>query len=175
MSRREEKRCQLLYGARSDADAICPSKNDIAGDIMESVKLLLDTAVIVAGLRSPTGASAELLRMARRGRVVLVASVPLFVEYEAKCTEDKHLAAAGLSREDVEVFLDGLAAIVQPVSIHYAWRPQLNDPADEMVLEAAVNGGARVLVTFNQRHFGDAPRRFGIDLLLPSEALRRVR
>lgn len=139
------------------------------------MKLLLDTDVIVAGLRSPTGASAELLRMARRGQIMLLASVPLFVEYEAKCTEDEHLTAAGLSREEVAAFLDGLAAIVQPVSIHYAWRPQLNDPADEMVLEAAVNGGARILVTFNRRDFGDVPGRFGIDLLLPSEALGRVR
>ncbi|MGH8442595.1 MAG: putative toxin-antitoxin system toxin component, PIN family [Nevskiaceae bacterium] len=135
----------------------------------------MDTDVVVAGIRSPTGASAELLRMARRKQITLLVSVPLFVEYEAKCTEAEHLSAAGLSREEGEVFLDGLAAIIEPVTIHYSWRPQLSDPADEMVLEAAVNGRAQMLVTFNRRHFGTAPKRFGIDLLLPSEALRRVR
>lgn len=135
----------------------------------------MDTTVVIAGLRSPTGASAELLRMARRKEITLLASVPLFVEYEAKSTEAEHLSAAGLSREDAEAFLDGLAAIVEPVTIHYSWRPQLSDPADEMVLEAAVNGGAKMLVTFNQRDFGETPKRFGIDLLLPAEALRRVR
>ena len=135
----------------------------------------MDTDVVVAGLRSPTGASAELLRMARRGQITVLVSVPLFVEYEAKCTEAEHLSAAGLSREEGEIFLDGLAAIAEPVTIYYSWRPQLSDPADEMVLEAAVNGGAEMLVTFNRRHFGVAPKRFGIDLLLPSEALRRVR
>lgn len=135
----------------------------------------MDTDVVIAGLRSPTGASAELLRMARRGQLTLLVSVPLFVEYEAKCTEAEHLTVAGLSREDAGVFLDGLAAIAEPVTIHYSWRPQLSDPADEMVLEAAVNGGAEMLVTFNRRDFGAAPKRFGIDLLLPSEALRRVR
>lgn len=113
--------------------------------------------------------------MARRKEITLLVSVPLFVEYEAKCLEDEHLSAAGLSREEGGIFLDGLAAIADPVTIHYSWRPQLSDPADEMVLEAAVNGGAKLLVTFNRRHFGEAPGRFGIDLLLPSEALRRVK
>src|SRR5687767_6285247 len=101
----------------------------------------MDTDVVIAGLRSPTGASAELLRMARRKEITLLVSVPLFVEYEAKCMEDEHLSAAGLSREEGGTFLDGLAAIIEPVTIHYSWRPQLSDPADEMVLEAAVNGG----------------------------------
>ena len=130
---------------------------------------------LIAGLRSPAGASAELLRMARHGRLVLLVSVPLFLEYEAKCSEDEHLLAASLTREDAQAFLDALAVIVRPVAIHYSWRPQLRDPADEMVLEAAVYGSADALITFNQRDFAKAPARFGIELLLPSEALTRLR
>lgn len=53
-----------------------------------------------------------------RGRVMLLVSVPLFLEYEAKCTEDEHLAAAGLTQEDACGFLDALAVIVRPVAIH---------------------------------------------------------
>ena len=137
--------------------------------------IVLDTDVLIAGLRSPTGASAELLRLARRGRFVMLLSVPLFIECEAKCAEAEPLAAAGLVPQDALAFLDALALIVRPVAIHYLWRPQLRDPADEMVLETAVNGGADLLVTFNQRDFGKAPARFGIEMLLPSEALRRLR
>jgi predicted nucleic acid-binding protein len=54
------------------------------------------------------------------------------------------------------------------------WRPQLRDPADELVLDAAVNGQAKAIVTFNTRHFGVAAKIFGIDLLLPADALRRI-
>lgn len=139
------------------------------------MKLVLDTDVVIVGLRSPTGASAELLRMARHGQITLLISVPLFIEYEAKCTEEEHLSAAGLTPEDAQVFLDALTVFAKPVTIRYSWRPQLNDPADEMVLETAVNGGADALVTFNRRDFGEAPARFGCELLLPSEALRRLR
>ena len=139
------------------------------------MKVVLDTDVVIAGLRSPTGASAELLRMARHGRINLLISVPLFIEYEAKCTEEEHLSAAGLTPDEALAFLDALAVFAKPVAIRYLWRPQLSDPADEMVLETAVNGGADALVTFNRRDFGEAPARFGIRLLLPSEALRRLR
>ena len=52
--------------------------------------------------------------------------------------------------------------------------PQLRDPADEMVLEAAINGGADALVTFNRKDFGQVPARFGIALLPPQDALRRL-
>jgi hypothetical protein len=38
-----------------------------------------------------------------------------------------------------------------------------------------VNGQARAIVTFNTRDFGMAPARFGIDLLTPAEAIRRIR
>jgi predicted nucleic acid-binding protein len=61
----------------------------------------------------------------------------------------------------------------KPVETHFLWRPQLRDPNDEMVLEAAVNGRADALVTFNLRDFGTAPARFGVEALLPREAIAR--
>ena len=47
--------------------------------------------------------------------------------------------------------------------------------ADEMVLEAAVNGRADALVTFNVRDFGTVPAQFGVEVLLPREAIRRIK
>lgn len=136
------------------------------------MKIVLDTDIIIAGMRSPSGASAEIIRRARRGELTLMASVSLFMEYEAKCTLPIHYQAAGLSAQEAEIFINTLASIISPVKTHYLWRPQLRDPADEMVLEAAVNGGAKALISFNQKHFGLTPQRFGIQLLLPSEFLR---
>jgi len=61
------------------------------------------------------------------------------------------------------------------VETHFMWRPQLRDPADEFVLEAAVNGQAEVIVTFNRRDFGDTPHAFGIEVASPAELLRRIK
>lgn len=71
-------------------------------------------------------------------------------------------------------FLDYLVGLAKPVRLHYLWRPQLADVADEMVLETAINGRADCIVTFNTRHFG-AAARFGIETIWPSEAMRRLR
>ena len=125
-------------------------------------------------MRSPSGASAALLGAALEQRLTMLASVPLFFEYEAKCTDPEHWAAAGLTQGHANIFVNALAALVEPVKIHYLWRPMLRDPNDEMVLEAAVNGAEEAIVTFNLRDFGNAPNRFNIDLMTPSIAIRRV-
>jgi predicted nucleic acid-binding protein len=124
--------------------------------------LVLDTDVVVAAMRSPTGASAAILRSLRRGRATV-------------CRTAEHRLAAGISERQAEVFVNALIAMAEPVETHFLWRPQLRDPNDEMVLEAAVNGRADALVTFNLKDYGDAPRRFGVDLLLPRMAIERIR
>jgi predicted nucleic acid-binding protein len=97
------------------------------------------------------------------------------MEYEAVCSKAEHRLAAGLSAREVEVFLDAVIAMAEPVETHFLWRPQLRDANDEMVLETAVNGQADALVTFNRRDFGTVPAQFGVELLLPREALERIR
>ena len=139
------------------------------------MRYVVDTDVIVAAMRSPGGASAAILRTARNGRVTLLVSVPLGMEYEAVCLELEHRLAAGLSEREVEIFLDAVLAMAEPVKTHFLWRPQLRDPGDEMVLEAAVNGRANALVTFNVRDFGTVPARFGIKLMVPREAIARIK
>jgi putative PIN family toxin of toxin-antitoxin system len=137
--------------------------------------MVLDTGVLVAALRSPRAASAAILNAARQGRVQMLATVALAMEYEAVCRRAEHQLASGLSNQELDVFLTAVVALVEPVGTRFLWRPQLRDPGDEMVLEAAVNGRADALVTFNQRDFGSLPSRFGVELLLPRDAIRRIR
>jgi putative PIN family toxin of toxin-antitoxin system len=135
---------------------------------------VLDTNVVVTAMRSPAGASAAILRAARQGGTTLLVSVSLALEYEAVCCEAEHRLASGLSEHEVDVFLTAVIALAKPVETHFLWRPQLRDPADEMVLEAAVNGRADALVTFNVRDFGTTPSAFGIEVLLPRDIIGRI-
>jgi putative PIN family toxin of toxin-antitoxin system len=138
------------------------------------VRLVLDTNVIVTAMRSPKGASAALLMAARRDKIKILANVALALEYEATCHRAEHGIAAELRPAQVSIFVDAVIAMAEPVETHFLWRPQLRDPADEMVLEAAANGQASAIVTFNSQDFGDVPLQFGIEVLSPVDALRRI-
>ena len=138
-------------------------------------RFVVDTDVVIAAMRSPSGASAALLGAVLERRLTMLASVSLFFEYEAKCTDPEHWTAAGLTLGQANIFVSTLAALIEPVKTHFLWRPMLRDPNDEMVLEAAVNGAAEAIVTFNLRDFGSAPGRFNIESMTPSTAIRRVR
>jgi predicted nucleic acid-binding protein len=116
-----------------------------------------------------------LLLAALDGVFELPASVPLIIEYEAVLTRPEHLAGSGLTSHEVNAVLDSLVKVSVPVHFRFLWRPQLKDPADEMVLETAVNGGADRLVTFNLRHLGTAASKFGIRAALPRDAWREIR
>ena len=134
----------------------------------------MDTNAVVAAMRSPRGASAALLRAARTGRATLLATVSLCVEYEGVCSRAEHVAAAGFNSADLAVFLDAVVSLVEPIQTWFLWRPQLRDPGDELVLEAAVNGRAAAIATFNRRAFIPGVTRFGVEVLLPAEAIRRT-
>ncbi|MFO1083304.1 MAG: putative toxin-antitoxin system toxin component, PIN family [Reyranellaceae bacterium] len=149
--------------------AISPAIAKIA-----QVNLVLDTDVMVAAIRSNTGASNLLLRAALARRCTPLVSVPLVIEYEAVMSRSEHLAESGLSIGHVGVLIDGLISIARHVRLDFLWRPQLRDPADDMVLETAVNGGARLLVTFNRRDFRLGAARFGVEVCTPRDALQIV-
>lgn len=135
---------------------------------------MLDTAILIAAIRSDAGASRRLLLAALERRLTLVASVPLMIEYQAVMTRTEHLRASGLTTREVEALLDAIAAVAEPARLAFLWRPLLRDPDDDMVLEAAVNGRADAIVTFNLRDFQGPVERFGISVLVPGEAVRRL-
>ena len=138
------------------------------------MRYVLDTNVIVAALRSERGASRKLLLSALDEEIVTLASVPLMIEYEAVLTRPQQLSATGLTIGETNAVLDAVAAIAEPIQLHFLWRPRLKDPADEMVLETVVNGRADRLVTFNLRHLKAAVEEFGIRVLTPPEAWKEI-
>jgi putative PIN family toxin of toxin-antitoxin system len=138
------------------------------------MRYVLDTNVLVAALRSERGASRKLLLSALDGEIRVLASVPLMIEFEAVLTRPEQLAATGLTIGETNDVLDAVAAVAEPIQLHFLWRPRLKDPADEMVLETAVNGRADRLVTFNLRHLKGAAEEFGIRVVTPPEAWKEI-
>lgn len=138
------------------------------------MRAVVDTSVLVAGLRSQLGASSLLLAAIARGRVRPLVTTAVCLEYEAVLLRPEHRLATNMGEADVEGFLRALAAAAESVEISFRWRPQLRDPADELMLEAAVNGQAEAIVTHNVTDFEPASSRFGVRILTPAQLLKEL-
>jgi putative PIN family toxin of toxin-antitoxin system len=139
------------------------------------MRVALDTSVLVAGLRSRLGASNRLLQLIAAGRCVPLVTTAVFLECEDVLLRPEHRLVTGMSDDDVADFLAALASAAEPVEVHFQWRPQLPDPADELILEAAVNARAAAIVTHNVRDFQAAAKAFGMPVLTPAQVLQELR
>lgn len=136
------------------------------------MKVVLDTDVMVAAIRSRKGKSRQWLKAALRKEVRIILSVPLVLQYEEVLTRPHHLKATGGTSAHVNTLLDALCAVSMPVEVSFLWRPMLRDPNDEMVLEAAIHGQADALLTFNERDYQGA-ERFGMRIIRPDPAWKQ--
>lgn len=137
-------------------------------------RVVLDSSVIISAFRSRHGASRRLLDLVAGRRLTLLATPALFLEYEDVLKRPEQREVSGLTVALVDAALTALAAAIEPVEVRFAWRPQLRDANDEMVLDAAVNGRADALVTHNLADFAHAAPRFDLLLLPPGELLKRM-
>ncbi|MDD2853183.1 MAG: putative toxin-antitoxin system toxin component, PIN family [Desulfuromonadaceae bacterium] len=137
-----------------------------------TLRLILDTNVLVTAMCNRDGASHLLIRWALTDKIRLLASPALWLEYETVIKRPHIRLRHGISLENLDIVLDTLAAHVEPVHLNYLWRPQLRDQNDEMVLETALNSSADALVTFNTKDFADAANRFALRLVTPAECIK---
>lgn len=139
--------------------------------MMGPPKIVLDTNVLVAGLRSRRGASFRLLQLSGTGRFEIAISVALVLEYEDVLM--RHAGTVGLEESEIADVLDYLCAVGHRGRIYYLWRPFLRDPKDDHLLELAVAANSEGIVTFNTRDFAGVDR-FGLWAMTPREFLDRI-
>lgn len=135
-------------------------------------KVVLDTNVLVAALRSSSGASFALLSRLRTEQFQPVLSVALVLEYEDALM--RHLDSMLLGEDAIRDLVDFLCHVGHRQEIFFLWRPCLPDPQDDMLLELAVAARATMIVTHNLRDFRGA-ENFGIEAIAPKDFLNLLR
>jgi predicted nucleic acid-binding protein len=139
------------------------------------VRLVLDTSTVVAAVRSPSGASYELLANGLRGRFDWLMSVPLSLEYEDVLCRPEHLKVSGLNLAKVGRLIDTILLQATKVLLDRPFDVSVPDPNDKHTYNSALLGAADALVTHNLRHFTSLPIAFGVKLYSPAQALRVLR
>jgi putative PIN family toxin of toxin-antitoxin system len=139
---------------------------------MQIPRIVIDTSVFIAALRSQQGASYKLLMLVDSEKFETNISVPLIFEYEDAAK--RLVGEIALTVRDIDNILDYFCAIATHRTIFYLWRPFLKDPKDDMVLELAVTAACDYLVTYNERDFEGVEQQFGIKVVTAKEFLRKI-
>ena len=137
----------------------------------------MDTDVLVAGLRSRTGASRILLQAIEAEVILPLISVATILEYEAVLMRPVQMDAMGLTPADVDAFMDAFVARSEEVSPYYNHGGEIRDPNDEKFVTAALNGLAEAIVTFNVKDYVPRDSRvtgLGITACRPGDLIRRL-
>jgi len=137
------------------------------------MQIVIDTNVLLASLRSSSGASFAIIQLIDQRRISPVISVPLMFEYEEVLHRVGYLPH--LSTHEIDTFLDYFASLSAEQRIFFLWRPVLVDSDDDMLLELAVTSHADYLVTHNVRDFLPGSADFGLRVVTPGEFLRAFR
>ena len=136
---------------------------------MKRHRVVLDTNVILAAMRSQTGASHRLLLTIGHPRWQSVITPALMYEYEDVARRPG--IAPGLSPQEITNILNLIYQESHLQLVWFSWRPLSPDPGDDAILEAAIAGGCDYVVSFNERHLC-AAREFGIEILKPADLLK---
>lgn len=139
---------------------------------MTSIRIVLDTNVLHAGLYSSRGASHLVLRALETGKVKPVISTALLFEYEDILTRKKR--ELNLSNSKIESILNNLCRISAHHEVYFLWRPCLSDPDDDHILELAVASGTEFIVTFNKKDFKGS-ETYGVKVITPKELLEKIK
>ena len=137
-----------------------------------SKRIILDTNVLVSALTSAEGSSRTVLRGVLQGKWQPLISLSLFLEYEDVLSRPQTIKRCPLPEVERESLIDAFASRCQMLELHYMWRPNLRDEADNHVFELAVAAQDAALLTWNLRDFASAELRFPhIRVLTPAQWL----
>ena len=141
-----------------------------------SIKVVVDTNVLVAGLIGGKGPNREVLRRCLQGELQPFVGNALYLEYQDLLNRDNIQVLCKQTSVSLMEFLDGFAQVCTPVDARYLWRPNLRDEADNHVVELAIAAGVAYIITNNVTDFASAElKRLGYEVVTPEQILRLLR
>jgi len=136
-------------------------------------RVVIDTNVFVSGTAIANTPPSQVLDLWRNGLFVLVTSPQLMAEVKDVFTRPEIMAFTGLSVGETQAFLQEIKRRSYVSKGEYHIEPLASNPADTVVLQAAVEGHATHIVTGDKKHLLPLKEIQGIPILPPQDYLSR--
>ncbi|EIJ34979.1 putative toxin-antitoxin system toxin component, PIN family [Thiothrix nivea] len=117
------------------------------------ITAVIDTNVFISALMKPDTSPRQVLRRCLMGQVQPLIGNALYLEYEDIMAREDLFTSCPTTMDERDKLFNAFLSRCQWVNIYYRWRPNLQDEADNHLLELAVAGNAQWLVTGNIRDF----------------------
>ncbi|MEI6705893.1 MAG: putative toxin-antitoxin system toxin component, PIN family [Methylococcales bacterium] len=141
-----------------------------------TIKVIVDTNVLVAGLISSKGSNREILRLCLKGELQPFVGNALYLEYQDLLNREKIQALCQQTSVSLMEFLDGFAHVCKSVDARYLWRPNLRDEADNHLVELAIAAQAAYIITNNISDFAYPElKHLGYEVITPEQLLRLLK
>ncbi len=139
-------------------------------------RIVIDTSVWVAALKSATGASRKVLRLCLNRKCRPLVGQGLLAEYEELMGRAHLFLNSPLSKEERNELLDAFLSVSEWTPIFFLWRPNLSDEGDNHLIELAVAGAATRIITHNRRDLLSGELKFpDLEILTPAGFLKHWR
>ena len=137
-------------------------------------RIVIDTNVLVSAILSPDGAAREVLRRCLTGETRPLIGNALFMEYEDVLSRDELFEDAPIGPADRAALLDAVLGACQWINIAFLWRPNLPDESDNHLIELAIAGNAKWIVTRNVRDIAKGELAFdNFRIVTPGDWLKQ--
>lgn len=138
-----------------------------------SEKVVIDTSVMISALIGKRGASREVIRRCLTGKYLPLISNSLFQEFEDVSSRSVIRETCPLRTGEIRDLLNAFYSVCSWVPIYYLWRPNLKDEDDNFLIELALAGNCRTIVTNNVKDLQAAELKFDdLQILKPQQLLR---
>jgi uncharacterized protein len=134
-------------------------------------RVVIDTNVFVSGTAIANTPPSQVLDLWRNGLFVLVTSPQLMAEVKDVFTRPNILTFTGLSLVETQAFLQEMKKRSYVAKGEYPIEPLASNPADTVVLQAAVEGQATHIVTGDKKHLLPLKTFQGVPIVTPQDFL----
>ncbi|MDD5031160.1 MAG: putative toxin-antitoxin system toxin component, PIN family [Rhodoferax sp.] len=138
------------------------------------MRIVIDTNVFV-GACMGVGASNAVIRACFEHKFTPLIGATLLTEYEAVLGREALFTKSRLNAIERESLLDIFLTLCEWTKVYYLWRPNLSDESDNHLIELAVAGDAKLIVTRNMRDLQSSQLLFpALSIISPEDFLKEL-